>query len=376
MDTSSVERCKHCVMPVGVVPVGDEGTCVMCKCDNHKITYRGEEAFVKLLEEHKARARKNDSRYDCIVAVSGGKDSTFAMHQLVRQYRCRVLAFNYNHSFAETTARANLERAVTALGVDLVQNNDDAEHRRYLRHNLDKLSRCSPASLRRIWGLMCTTCNDGYAKKALELARAYRIPLIIQGGCPVEPDLRFLQVSTTSAHGSWKLAVIKSALRELWDVVSEPIFYDPSYHKNVTRHLALSKVCLDMLNPFKGKKAGDDVARAHFFQFIEWDEKKIVATLQRDLGWQRPPGRSSTTRFDCRVHILLDALTSKALGVSDKEQMYSMMIRKNMLSRDEGLARIEAETKEEQSLLEPTVKEVLAKIDAAEDYDRLIRIWK
>ena len=93
-----MELCSRCIMPDNspLISLADDGICNHCA--NHKaITYKGEEALIKILAE--TRNRKN--KYDCIVNVSGGRDSAYTLLSLVKDYRMRVLAVNYANPFTE-----------------------------------------------------------------------------------------------------------------------------------------------------------------------------------------------------------------------------------------------------------------------------------
>ncbi|QIP13912.1 N-acetyl sugar amidotransferase [Spirosoma aureum] len=63
------------------------------------------------------KAGKN-SRYDCVVGVSGGVDSSYLLHIAV-QYGLRPLAVNLDNGFNSQIAVQNIYKVTTSLGVDL-----------------------------------------------------------------------------------------------------------------------------------------------------------------------------------------------------------------------------------------------------------------
>ncbi|QHV95257.1 N-acetyl sugar amidotransferase [Spirosoma endbachense] len=63
------------------------------------------------------KAGKN-SRYDCVVGVSGGVDSSYLLH-IAGQYGLRPLAVNLDNGFNSQIAVQNIYKVTTTLGIDL-----------------------------------------------------------------------------------------------------------------------------------------------------------------------------------------------------------------------------------------------------------------
>ncbi len=55
--------------------------------------------------------------------------------------------------------------------------------------------------------------------------------------------------------------------------------------------------------------------------------------------------------------------------------MYSLMIRKGMLSRQESIARVEVESQEDRVLLPGAVRDILARLGMAQEYAALAPFW-
>jgi hypothetical protein len=364
------ERCSKCVLPSCVVPLSN-GVCYQCSNEDHNVNYKGEAELIKVLDHYKKIARQNGNKYDCLVSISGGKDSTYTLLKLVTKYDMNVLGFTYEHSFSDEQAIRNVNNAVKILGIDLIRNTDDKEQKRYLKHNILKIATQHPENISRLSSLLCVGCSQGYVKKANEIAKINTINLIMQGGSPVEPDMRFFE------RGQVRDNLLKSVMKEIGEVLSNPIFYDLRYYKNIPHQMASSTtnskyVFNKILQPFSGRSK---ISRHHFFDYIEWNENEIISTLENELEWRRPIDRKTTTRFDCAIHILLDTLRLRYLGISDKELMYSIMVRKKMLSRDEAVNRTKLEIEEEERLLDKTLRDILAILNESNKYDEVRQIW-
>jgi len=368
-----MKRCKKCVLPARVVGLSADGVCALCRSDDGSLHYRGEQALLELLEASRRQAARRGAKYDCIVPVSGGKDSTYALHQMVTRHHMRTLAFYYESPFAEETSKQNLDNAVRILGVELVRNTDSREQQRYLKRNLRCIGLEPPRRRGLVAGLLCTACNEGYKNRAYALAAEHKVNLIMQGGCPVEPDLMaFRELGKRPSRRSEYLRV---AARELWELITDRFFHDRAYHKNISLYTPMLLSLAGRVIPAAQSRFPPDITRVSYHDFIPWDEQRIVSTLSEELQWRRPPGRSTTTRFDCKVHSLLEGLRKKYLGVSEVEVMYSMMIRKGMLTRQEALRRVEQELAEEEGLLARDLEEIAAVLGMQDRLDRLRTIW-
>ena len=121
IDTSTMKRCTRCGIPetYETIEFDDFGVCNMCRQHEFKEGKIDWEARKRMLDEVIAEHRgKYD--YDCIVPFSGGKDSTFTLHYLVKEYKLKPLVVQFNHGFMRPTLLANNERTFKELGVDVI----------------------------------------------------------------------------------------------------------------------------------------------------------------------------------------------------------------------------------------------------------------
>jgi N-acetyl sugar amidotransferase len=67
---------------------------------------------------HQIKSQGTHREYDCVIGLSGGVDSTFVAY-LVRRWGLRPLAVHLDNGWNSELAVANIERAVSRLGIDL-----------------------------------------------------------------------------------------------------------------------------------------------------------------------------------------------------------------------------------------------------------------
>lgn len=65
-------------------------------------------------------SRRGDSKYDCIVPLSGGCDGCYVLYIANALYKLKILAVNYDNEFRHDQAAVNMQRPPKILGVDFV----------------------------------------------------------------------------------------------------------------------------------------------------------------------------------------------------------------------------------------------------------------
>jgi len=115
-----MQYCKHCTYPIIAVNLAmrEDGVCSGCVVHDEKVNIdwsAREEEFRRLLEAHRS---KDGGNYDCIIPVSGGKDSHYQVWYITKKLGLKpLLVTYYTHNYTET-AEQNLRNISRAFGVD------------------------------------------------------------------------------------------------------------------------------------------------------------------------------------------------------------------------------------------------------------------
>ena len=144
-----------------------EGVCDACRSAALKntIDWKAREAeFKELVEKFK---NKDGSKYDCIIPVSGGKDSTYQAY-LARQWGLNPLLVHFEPTVRTELGRKNLEN-IRRFG-DVIE----------LKKNPDVYKKMAVEGFRRV-GDHEWPNHVGIFTFPVRLAVAYNIPLIIWG---------------------------------------------------------------------------------------------------------------------------------------------------------------------------------------------------
>jgi N-acetyl sugar amidotransferase len=168
----TVNRCSKCLTPDTrpEITFNSEGICDACisAVERHKDIdwIEREKEFKELIEQYKGKGE-----YDCIVASSGGKDSTYQLLKVL-EYGLKPLVVTFGQCEITPTGQHNLDN-IAELGVD---------------HILFRLNRKLYKKLFKIGfelaGDCCYVCHLGIFSYPIRVAVEKKIPLIIYGENP------------------------------------------------------------------------------------------------------------------------------------------------------------------------------------------------
>lgn len=105
------------------IKFNEDGVCTICtniailKKQFTPNLDKGSPAFSSLISKIKSKGNKN--KYDCLIGVSGGTDSSYLLH-LAKSNGLRPLAFHYDNTWNSAVATMNIEKMLSALEIDLV----------------------------------------------------------------------------------------------------------------------------------------------------------------------------------------------------------------------------------------------------------------
>lgn len=299
----------------------DNGVCSYC-LSHEPIMYRGRSALLNILSMY----RDKGQYYDCIVPVSGGRDSAFVLYQMQKVYGMKVLAFNYESGFASNRAKDNLRAMIKALNVDFVS----------MRSNMDIQKRCLANSIK-AWGhnpfaeplpSLCYGCKNGYLGGAYKIARETGIPLIVMGDAMVENAQQTRRQSVLMPNSSVMVSLMLK-------FVKNPFYLVP---RNVHDYLLMQTEF-----PLPREADNNPVRILHFFDFIKYDEEKLLSTIVNELNWEKNQNLTSSWRFDCEIHAVLEYMLQRKFGFTERDEFYSEAIRNGDMSREEALERLTKE---------------------------------
>jgi len=165
--------CSRCLYssnhPFGIV-FDQEGVCSGCRVHEEKDNLDWEvrrERLSQILDGFKNRSKTN---YDCIIPVSGGKDSYFVVDTVKNKFGMNPLLVSYNTHYNTLIGIRNLQNLKTKFGCDLMQLNINPNSARGLaKYTFNK------------FGSIYWHNHAGATVFPVQLAVKLKIPLIVWG---------------------------------------------------------------------------------------------------------------------------------------------------------------------------------------------------
>jgi hypothetical protein len=314
-----------------------EGVC------NHCLSYKKPEALGEELFLQKIRS-KTGSQYDCVLGISGGKDSSYVAYLAAKKFGLRALAVSYDFPFMVDLARQNVKAVCDHVGIELLV----VKSRNNLEYDLLRNHMMSLAATGTTWG-QCMFCHYGIEAILHQTARSKGIPFILSG----------VTRSETWWDPGSRLHFLARRLKDL--PLSEKalfaLYQGKAYLGLVDQRLQFPLPGNNPLNVFAREHTpADGPETIHVFDYIEWDQDVIERTLQEETGWRKPP-KSLTWRYDCILEPLLDVTFKRDLGISSAGLYLCGLIRSGRISREEAIKLLEEN--EDQARLDASLKTVL-----------------
>lgn len=167
--------CKKCVYPISTVnlEIDHDGVCSSCKTFDSLVKIPNEvwnKKKQKLLEIIDENLSKNKSNYDCIIPVSGGKDSYYQAHVISKELNLKPLLVTYHGNNFMPEGDYNR---------DMMRHHFNADHIVW-GPSIDVLKKLNRICFQRM-GDMNWQNHCGIFSAPIQIAVKFEIPLIVWG---------------------------------------------------------------------------------------------------------------------------------------------------------------------------------------------------
>lgn len=322
--------CTRCCMPESSERIGfDEmGICHACRSSEQKMRINWAERQKKLgaiLDEAKAKSGAN---YDCVIPISGGKDSAFQLHILVKVFGMTPLAVTFSHNWFTETGKYNLANILDKLGVDHMMYTPN-------RGLVNKLARKSLPMI----GDSCWHCHAGVWSYPFHVACKFKIPLIIYGESPAEFSGRTTYWEQDLDN---KKDFVKVGMRESIKVPADQMIDD-----NITRKE------LNLFFPPTAQELEEAGIYGVFLgDFVFWDHERQTEFLVKEYGWKEDKVEGSYKFYksvECKMAGVHDYSKYVKRGFGRGTDFASQDVRAGLMTREEAFdlaAQVDAERPE------------------------------
>lgn len=301
---STYQKCTRCLMDSSdpELKIYSDGTCNHCndyskESKRFRDVKKNEKSLKSLIQKIKKSGKRN--RYDCIVGVSGGVDSTYIAY-IAKKMGLRILAVHVDNGWNTELAVDNISKILEKLKIDLQTEVLDWSTFRELQKSFLKAS-VSDGEL---------PTDHAIRSSLWTVARKYKIKYLLNG-------------RNYSTEGIMPRAWTYSALDWKYIKGIHKSFSEKSLKKYP--HTSIINVFYNLF--FVRLK---NISILNYCNFDKTDAKKI---LINELGWRDYGGKhheSVYTRF-FQGYIL-----PEKFGIDKRRAHISSMICSGQISRDKG----------------------------------------
>ena len=311
--------CKKCLYPDTKPQIifNDEGICSACVNHEKKEIIDWNEKrqeFEEILDKYKS---KNKTNYDCIIPVSGGKDSHYQTYVIKKEFGLNPLVINFHPHDQTELGKKNLEN-LKKIGVDCIEFSPNPEV--YL-----KLARFGLKEL----GDFQWPEHLGIFTIPVQMAVKFNIPLIIWGE---NPQLEYGQPTDVNKD---------TILDREWNEKNGGYFLDKIKPKDMVKY----GFQLDELRPYiyptdeEIRRVG--VTGVFLGSYLKWDIFKQLDIVKK-IGFKESVDKKEGTydgweNLDVYFTVFHDYFKFLKYGFGRATAHASIEIRYGRITREEGL---------------------------------------
>ena len=340
------ERCINCVLPTNAIGIkfDNNNSCELCSSMEelpHNYNLDNKEEIEKYIED--IRELGKNKPYDCLVGLSGGRDSSYLLYLLVKKHNLRCMAAYHRTPYTPDEIDESVRALTKKLNVPLVQMDISTKKHQSFARRMMILWIDKKESI--FANLACAPCKQ-HNYEVYRVAKKHNISYIVFGGNKLETfhvgagQSTKLKTKNTKQFSS--LQRLKQSLivgnRGFSLLLKHPklIFDFPILFKASILYLNNSTTYLRTLY--------SDIKMLDYYYVAGYNEQKVINFLS-DIGWKMPSNCNSTWRADCSFNEIKNYVFKREKGVTYVDAYLSNSIRANVLTRGEALKRVETEGK-------------------------------
>jgi glutamine---fructose-6-phosphate transaminase (isomerizing) len=325
----NLKRCTKCILPetFPFIDFDEKGECNYCR-NHHAINYQGKEALLNFAEKF----RRKDGRPECLVPFSGGRDSSYALHYVVKELGLKPIAFSYDWGMLTDLARRNQARMCGKLGVEHILVSADIRKKRVnIRKNVTAwLKRPDLGTIP-----LFMAGDKQYFYFANLLMKQNNLNLSILGEnllettnfktgfCGIKP--KFNRGNTYSLSGVDKLKMIGH--------YGKQYLLNPAY---------INSSLFDTLDSFKSYYIIKH-RNLNIYDYLTWNEEVITNVLLNEYQWETDPGTCSTWRIGDGTAAFYNYIYYMVAGFTENDTFRSNQIRERALTREKAIELLKEE---------------------------------
>jgi len=279
----------------------ENGECTFCKIHDdleNKFPLNSEtpQRLDKLVAQIKSDGKRRE--YDCIVGVSGGRDSTYTLYNAVK-LGLRPLAVHFDNGWNSEIAVQNIESACEILNVDLHTHVADWEEFKDLQRSF-LFASVPDAEVPTDWVIFSVLFAE---------AARYNVKYIVHG-------------HSFRTEGTTPLT---------WTYMDGK--YVADMQKKFGKHRLKSFPNMSMVK-YAYYSLVKRIQQIRILYYIPYNEKEVLQILEEKLGWKNYGDKHHESKYTAFFQAYI--LTRK-FNIDKRKLHYSAKVRNGQLSREDAL---------------------------------------
>lgn len=327
---SKIKRCTKCILPetTPFIKFDELGVCNYC-LEHKKISYLGKNKLEDFLEKY----RNKNGKIDCLVAFSGGRDSSYGLHLIKKELGLNPIAFTYDWGMISDLGRRNQARVLGKLGVEqILVSANIAKKRKDIRENILAWIKNPDLGMVPLFMQGDKQC-EYYADQVM---RKYKIPLMIycRGNELEKEEFKSGLCGVKEADPDGVIHNIATL-----DKIKLLSYYGKQYLKNPSYFN--SSIFDTAFGYFSTYLKPHDYL--YLWHYLPWQEDEIVKTLTKEYNWEMSEDTSTSWRIGDGTPAFYNYIYYQVQGFTENDSFRSRQIREGILSREKALELVKKE---------------------------------
>lgn len=327
-----LKRCTKCILPetMPFIYFNKDGVCNYCLHYKLRNKPKPKEELFKLIEPY----RKKEG-LECVVPFSGGRDSCFGLHLIVKELQLKPVTYTYDWGMVTDLGRRNISRMCSKLGVEnIIIAADISKKRKNIKMNLEAWLKSPHLGMM----AMLTAGDKHFFRYVENVKQQTGVNLNLWGINPLE------------------VTHFKTGFLGIKPDFEEDRVYSNGIMKQLRYHMKRFKAMLDSPGYFNSSlwdTLSGEYYRSftkkqdyyHIFDFWRWDEDEVNNTLINEYDWELAPDTKTTWRIGDGTAAFYNYVYYTIAGFTEHDTFRSNQIREGQISREKALELVEEENR-------------------------------
>ncbi|PUE63750.1 glucosamine 6-phosphate synthetase [Arcobacter caeni] len=320
-----LKRCTKCILPetMPFIRFDDKGVCNYCNNYKKRNKPKPKAELFKLVEPY----RRPGKELDCIVPFSGGRDSCYGLHLIVKELEMKPVTYTYDWGMVTDLGRRNISQMCGDMGVEnIIVAADISQKRKNIKMNLQAWLKSPHLGMM----AMLTAGDKHFFRYVEEIKKQTGIKLNLWGVNPLE-----------QTHFKTGFLGIKPDFEED-KVYSNGVMKQLRYHSKRFKAMCESPGYFNssLWDTLSGEYYRSFMQKEdyyHIFDYWTWEEDILNNTLINQYNWETAIDTSTTWRIGDGTAGFYNYVYYTVAGFTEHDTFRSNQIREGQITREKAL---------------------------------------